>query len=205
MKNSARAHSSPASLSRRSCDRWTNRDILGSMFCVMISESWQAGDPESDPVPRHAFMMNERSLLLGLVRGVTDFTIEPASVASPRFAHETDPAELGGLLRCSDCPTSFEWVFASSKALQTHTMRAHHHKNPSICSIARGERCCPMWPSTRLARDHMAYCSEACVEKLSLTRFVLVWQSVWVAWCGSGSVTAFVGPVSQYDDNSFPR
>ena len=47
------------------------RDDLRKLAAYFPRELAHLGDPESDPVPWHAIMLNERSLLLRLVRGVT--------------------------------------------------------------------------------------------------------------------------------------
>ena len=80
-----------------SCHPWCDVlcDGLRKVAAHYPSELGHPGDPESDPVLWHEFVLNESGALLRLVRGMTDFTSELASVAVP--------TELDGLLRCPDC------------------------------------------------------------------------------------------------------
>ena len=127
-----------------SCNPWCGVlcDDRRELAAHCPSKLGHLGDSESDRVVWHAFMLNDSGVLLRLARGLTDFTSELASVAVHQVAHEVDPAELGGLLKCPDCSPDFQRVFVSSKALQTHRMCAHHYRNPDFSAVAPGERCC---------------------------------------------------------------
>ena len=102
---------------------WCNvlRDDLRKLAAHNPSELGHLGAPERNPVPWHAFMLNERGVFLRLVRGVTSRVSWPPWQFPGLSMRLTRP-------RWTVCPNALS-------ALLTHRVRAHCHRTAAFLQV----------------------------------------------------------------------
>ena len=123
-------------------------------------------DPYAKPWPWFELLSEKQGLVRGWLRRVPDFSSSLAATCSiTTVSVGVEPEE--DLLICEDCPAEARRVFASSKALKTHRMRAHGKHSVAYHFILKGEVKCPFctrqYESTAKARDHLNYRSKGCM------------------------------------------